>query len=173
MRSSAPGPRKGRVIHLLVISLVGVALSSCNVGSLLVGTTIDERIKMFNKDLASYNWSDLVNQFSPQNKLIASNQLNSQTAATFFSNYPFAQKDNPTNPGQIVVQSEDTSTGKVTASYTNEVGGSYTLDIVMVTDSSKLNWYILSITFVGTAYPAIQHIAPTPRTRLLLPKAIE
>lgn len=170
-----PIVKHAKSIGLLTLILAAVVFASCKLP--LASVSIQGRIDKFNADLKSYDWNDLVNQFSDQNTMKSSGQMNDPT--NFFSTYPFSESDNPTNPGQINLDSSsisynsDKTQATMTATYQGELTSLYNLTITMVLNSSDDSWYILIINFndSGTT-PTIQHVAPIGSTPVVPLKVI-
>ncbi|HUX21777.1 MAG TPA: hypothetical protein VMW69_11105, partial [Spirochaetia bacterium] len=139
-----------RVLGMLLVGIAALALASCDLASLFsTPVSITGRIDKFNADLKAYDWADLVKQFSDSNVMKQSGQMNDPT--TFFSNYPFAQSNNPNTPGQVVLSSSSISynttktSATMTATYQAELSSAYTLTITMDLSSTDNSWYILEI----------------------------
>lgn len=166
-----------RVASLVLIGSVTLLLGSCQLLSLFQQPVdVQGRIDAFNADLKSYNWSGLVKQFASDTSIIQNGTLTTGNAEQFFSSYPFSKADNPSNPGQIqldsksVVYNSTKTSATMTATYKGELTSTFDLAITMELSSSDNSWYIRVLEFTGSAFQPLKHMAPLQGEKL--PKAI-
>ncbi len=166
-----------KVASLAVIGTMTLLLGSCQILTLFQqSVSIQGRIDAFNADLKSYNWSGLVGQFASDTSIIQNGTLTTGNAEQFFSNYPFSKQDNPSNPGQIQLDSASVAynstktSATMTATYKGELTSTYDLAITMELSSSDNSWYIRVLDFTGTAFQPLKNMAPILEKKL--PKVI-